>query len=93
MSRIVAVRSTTGIPSSCSRFRSWRGESSSSQATRFASEGVRVRPVPVLDRLPDDGDAGGPQQLAQLGEVVAALEHGDEERPLLGALAGLGAVA
>jgi hypothetical protein len=52
-----------------------------------------VRPVAVLDGLPDDGDAGRPQQLAQLGQVVAALEHGDEIRPLLGALARFGAVA
>src|SRR3954469_17706232 len=38
MSRIVAVRSTTGVGSSaCSRLRSWRGLSSSSVATMFAS--------------------------------------------------------
>ncbi len=37
MSRITVVRSTTGIPSACSRLRSWRALSSSSQAITFAS--------------------------------------------------------
>ena len=32
---------------------------------------VRMRLLAVLDDLPDDRDAGGAQQLAQLGEVVA----------------------
>ena len=67
MSRITAVRSTTGVsPSACSRLRSWRGVSSSSQTTTLASPclsarlellelaladvGVGVRPVAVLDR-------------------------------------------
>jgi len=36
MSRMIAVRSMTGIPSSPSRLRSWRGDSSSSQATMLA---------------------------------------------------------
>ena len=34
---MIAVRSMTGIPSSSSRLRSWRGSSSSSTAIRFAS--------------------------------------------------------
>ena len=38
MSRITAVRSITGTPSAASRLRSWRGASSSSQATRLASQ-------------------------------------------------------
>ena len=37
MSRMIAVRSITGTPSSSSRLRSWRGSSSSSTATRLAS--------------------------------------------------------
>ena len=47
--------------------------------------GVRVRAVAVLDALADDVDPGGAQQLAQLGEVVALLQRGDEVRALLGA--------
>ena len=73
MSRITAVRSITGTPSSFSRLRSWRGLSSSSQATRFASAAaderldlldlarpeveVGVRLVAPLDQLADDRDA------------------------------------
>ena len=88
MSRMIAVRSITGTPSAASRLRSWRGESSSSQATRFASErgdlglqlvelagpevGVRMRLIAPLDHLADGGDARGPQQLAQLGELLLA---------------------
>ena len=44
---------------------------------------VRMRLLEVLDDLPDDRDAGRAQQLVQLGEVVAGLERGDAERPLL----------
>jgi len=42
----------------------------------------------MLDDLPDDRHARGAQELAQLGEVVAARQGGDAERALLGA-AGL----
>jgi hypothetical protein len=45
--------------------------------------GVGVRLVAVLDRLPDDRDAGRAQQLAQLGEVLALLQGGDAEGALL----------
>jgi hypothetical protein len=38
MSRIVTVRSTTGIPSACSRLRSWRGAE-----LVVAGDEVRVR--------------------------------------------------
>ncbi len=44
---------------------------------------ARMHPVAVLDRLPDHGDPRRPQQLAQLGEIVALVEDGDQERPLL----------
>ena len=80
------MRSTTAIPSVGSSVRSWRGESSSSQAITFASSvgrerlellelagaevAVGVRLLAVLDELADDGDAGGAQQLAELGEVA-----------------------
>jgi hypothetical protein len=50
-----------------------------------AEVGVRVRLVAVLDDLAHDDAARGAQQLAQLGEVVAAVEHGDQEGALLGA--------
>ena len=43
MSRMIAVRSMTGTPSASSRLRSWRGSSSSSQATRFASASLTAR--------------------------------------------------
>ena len=72
-----------GSPSASSRLRSWRGDSSSSQAITLASAafaaaltssslpgpevGVRMRLLAVLDDLADDRDAGGAQQLAQLG--------------------------
>ena len=82
MSRMIAVRSTTGRPIASSRFRSWRGLSSSSQAITLASQalaaalaschlaraevGVRVRHVAALHQLADDRHAGGAQQLAEL---------------------------
>ena len=50
-----------------------------------AEVGVGVRLVAVLDGLADDGDARGAQQLAQLAEVVARLEGGDQVGALLGA--------
>ena len=40
MSRMIAVRSTTGIPSASSRLRPWRGVSSSSHATTLASSAL-----------------------------------------------------
>jgi hypothetical protein len=49
---------------------------------------VRVRGVAVLDGLADGRDAGRPQQLAQLGEVVALRKGGDHERTLLGPALG-----
>ena len=62
MSRMIAVRSITGTPSACSRLRSWRGSSSSSQATRLASD--------VLDRLLELGElaacrSSGPDRAAR----------------------------
>ena len=53
--------------------------------------GVRVRAVAVLDGLADGGDAGGAQQLTQLGEVLVLRRDSDAECPLLrasGALVG-----
>ena len=44
-----------------------------------------MRRLAVLDDLADDRDAGGAQQLAQLGEIVALGQRGDAERALLGA--------
>ena len=85
MSRMIAVRSITGTPSSCSRLRSWRGSSSSSQAIRFASLScdrllqlselalaeiaVGVGPRAALGQLARHGHAGGAQQLVQLAEI------------------------
>ena len=46
-----------------------------------------MRLLAVLDELADDGHAGGAQQLAQLGEVVALRHDADAERALLGAAA------
>jgi hypothetical protein len=48
--------------------------------------------VAVLDGLADHRDAGGAQELAQLGEVLAVRERGDAEGALLGAplLLGVG---
>jgi hypothetical protein len=45
--------------------------------------GVRMRPIAVLDGLPDDRDACRAQQLAQLGEVLAVLERRHAEGTLL----------
>ena len=53
---------------------------------------VRVRLL-ALDDLPDDGDAGGAQELVQLSEVVALLERRDAERTLLRTPGPLGARA
>ncbi len=44
--------------------------------------GVRVRLLAALDHLADDRHAGGAQQLAQLGEVVALGQRRDAERAL-----------
>jgi hypothetical protein len=38
----------------------------------------------VLDERPDDGDAGRPQELLELGEVLAGRERRDADGPLLG---------
>ena len=54
-----------------------------------AQVGVRVRLLAVLDHLAHDRHAGGAQQLAQLGEVVALGQRGDAERALARALARL----
>ena len=43
-----------------------------------------MRLVALLDQLADDGDAGGAQQLLELGEIVALGQRGDAERALLG---------
>ena len=50
--------------------------------------GVRVRLLAALDHLADDADAGGAQQLAELGEVVALRQRGDAEGALARALRG-----
>ncbi len=48
-----------------------------------------MRMVAALDQLPDDGDAGRAQQLAQLGELLlVAVRH---DRDQVGALAGAAA--
>ena len=87
-------------PSASSRLRSWRGVSSSSTTTRFASAAlssglssstlpgaeveVRVRLLALLDQLADDGDAGGAQQLLELGEIVARRARRRCSRPAAG---------
>jgi hypothetical protein len=43
---------------------------------------VRMRALEVLHHPADGRDAGGAQQLLQLREVVAPLEHSDRERTL-----------
>ena len=45
-----------------------------------------MRALAPLDELADDGDAGGAQQLAELGQVVALLERRDAECALCRAL-------
>ena len=98
MSRITAVRSITGTPSASSRLRSWRGSSSSSQATRLASASliallqlgelalaevaVGVGLVAALGHLARHRDARGAQQLAQLGQVRLVGPRGDQQRAL-----------
>ena len=52
-----------------------------------------MRLLAALDHLADDRHAGGAQQLAELGEVVALRQRGDAEGALAGALRGLGSVA
>ena len=47
-----------------------------------AEVGVGVRQLALLDHLPDDRDAGGAQQLAELGEVIAVLLRGHTEGAL-----------
>ena len=85
MSRMIAVRSTTGTPTACSRLRSWRGSSSSSHGDQvrprvgdralqlvqlaLAEVGVRIWMLAALDQLAGDRDAGGAQQLLQLGQT------------------------
>ena len=46
---------------------------------------VRVRLLAMLDQLAHDGDAGGAQQLLQLGEIVTGGRDADAVRPLPGA--------
>src|SRR3954451_15547222 len=48
-----------------------------------------MRLLAVLDELADDRDAGGAQQLTELGEVVALGHRADAERALLGTPARL----
>ena len=48
-----------------------------------------MRLLAALDDLADDRHAGGAQQLAQLGEVVALRQRRDAERALARALRGL----
>ena len=45
---------------------------------------VRVRLLAVLDELADDGDAGGAEQLLELGQVVARRGDADAVGPLPG---------
>jgi hypothetical protein len=51
-----------------------------------------VRLFAALDHLPHDRHPGGPQQLAQLLQVIVLGERRDAERALDGALSGLEAV-
>ena len=101
MSRMIAVRSITGIPSAASRLRSWRGESSSSQATRFASEPASsafsssILPGPRYvfgcgwsrrwTSSPTSATPAVLEQLAQLGELLLAAVRHDRDQ--VGALA------
>ena len=101
MSRMIAVRSMTGMPSSSSRLRSWRGSSSSSTAIRFASASlaarfssvelpaaevaVRIGPLATLDHLAGHRDAGGAKELAELGQVAVVEGDADRQRALGGA--------
>ena len=94
------MRSSTGMSSSSSRLRCWRGVSSSSATTTFASASlssglelvdlaraevvVRVRLVALLHQLADGGDTGGPQQLLELLEILVLRRGGDAEGALLG---------
>src|SRR4028119_1306696 len=74
MSRITAVRSTTGTPSSFSRLRSWRGLSSSSPATTLAP--LRLRPTlrpPLWPPPPRRGRGGARARRAGLLLEVALL--------------------
>jgi hypothetical protein len=48
----------------------------------LADVGVGVRRLAVLDLLAHDRDAGGAQQLLQLGQVVALGQRGDHQRTL-----------
>jgi hypothetical protein len=41
-----------------------------------------MRRFATLDHLADDADAGGAQQLGQLGEIVALGQRGDAEGAL-----------
>ena len=38
-----------------------------------------MRRFAALDHLPDDADAGGPQELGQLGEVVVLGQRGTQK--------------
>ena len=99
MSRMIAVRSITGMPSASSRLRSWRGSSSSSHRDEVgvgllhgllqlhelaaAEVAVRIGALAALDHLAGHGHARRAQQLAQLGEIQ--IVGGDADRQ--GALA------
>ena len=48
---------------------------------------VRVRLVAALDQLADDGDAGGAQQLLELGQVALGQRADDDRRAASRALA------
>ncbi len=92
MSRMIAVRSITGIPSAGlevallargqlvvdgDEVRVRAGELGLELVDLARTEiCVGMRMVAPLDELPDIGDAGGLEQLAQLGELLlAALRH------------------
>ena len=95
MSRITAVRSITGTPRCRSRFRSCRGTSSSSQATRFAFEraisafdlgelatadvAVGVRSRAHLDDLAHVRDARCAEELLQLRQGIAVAGRGGQD--------------
>ena len=104
MSRITAVRSITGTPSASSRLRSWRGASSSSQATTLASgaldlvlELVELAAAEVavgiglgslLDHPALGCDAGGAQELSHLGQLAVLAGRAGEHADRDRALTG-----
>ena len=105
MSRITVVRSTTGRSSAASRLRSWRGESSSSQATTLASAAFAAAltsstlpgPRYVLGwgrsrcwtAWPTTATPAVRSSSSQLAQVVTGFERGDAERALFGAARAL----